>query len=1001
MRILSGFFWLFGFLHLLILNAYAAPVPEDTLRILGIRVEFQEDNSTTTTGNGKFDLSQPIHVNQIDPPPHNRSYFQDHLVFLGNYFLKVSRHRLYLEGDIYPVSENDAYQLAQPMTHYNPNRTPDENNAGLCRLFRDALIIADQDPAIDFTRYQSVVIFHAGVGKDVDLGYDETPQDIPSLFITSQFLDQYLGTPGIPLENGTITISQGIISPETESQDGIELGLNGILTSNFGSQLGWLDLFSPVTRRSGIGRFGLMDAGLFNGDGLLPALPCAWTRIHAGWEEAADIYYSSGDEFTIHATLSDAPDKIYRIPISRQEYFLVENRYAGPLNFDSLRFVLSQGRTDYPTTKEVLLTYYPDQTTFSPRGVLIDVQNPDIGLSGSGCLIWHIDERVIEQNRVANRINADPEHRGVDLEEADGSQDIGQYYDFLSPGYGSEIGWVLDMWYEGNNSPVFTNQFSATSNPNSRSYDNRANSHIRIYDFSVPDSVMKFRVSLDIFQQNFPISLSIPSYGKVKWLKTSDLDFDNRGDIICSTDQGTVLAVTASGYSPWGSDSFRVVQLEPDLIHPLLLFTGELSAGTRYTGMVAATGGGKIYGFAFRSPFTIDTLFQPLQISSAITTHPVGLYQPDSSMRIYCGADNGYIYTVDIRDGLMGFDSVAVSNEPLEFLYLDGDHQPVSITNSGKVYRNNELIREIDLPYFPPVGHRPVALTREGNFLRLDSGEENFAEQGLFQFDSPMIVNPYYPGTDETPQYVVSGNNRLYCFNYNFTLADNFPVRLYDPDRPVYLPVSPLINRFTDGGLREVAGMVSADPAGVIDGFDFTGRRLADFPLSAGDSILISPVILDMDGDGDLELVTVTGENVLYAWDLASTYDPLGWNQIYYDGVNSNRVINQASQPGGPPIPSPSSQLLPEKMVYNWPNPNIENFTFIRYFLTDQAGVNIKIYDLAGDLVEEIAGTGNPGTANEIRWDLTNIQSGVYLARIEASNARVSEIRFIKIAVIK
>ncbi|MEJ2536026.1 MAG: hypothetical protein P8048_03045 [Calditrichia bacterium] len=160
------------------------------------------------------------------------------------------------------------------------------------------------------------MVIHAGVGKAVDIGFDETPQDIPSLFLTSAFLFNTLGVSGITVDNGAVTVNDGMILPETESQVGIELGLNGIFTSNFGSQLGWLDLFSPETRRTGIGRFGLMDAGLFNGDGLLPALPCAWTRLRSGWEDWVNLYYSPNDELTIHSTLSSDPDRVYRIPIA-------------------------------------------------------------------------------------------------------------------------------------------------------------------------------------------------------------------------------------------------------------------------------------------------------------------------------------------------------------------------------------------------------------------------------------------------------------------------------------------------------------------------------------------------------------------------------------------------------------------------------------------------------------------------------------------------------------
>ncbi len=241
----------------------------------------------------------------------------------------------------------------------------------------------------------------------------------------------------------------------------------------------------------------------------------------------------------------------------------------------------------------------------------------------------------------------------------------------------------------------------------------------------------------------------------------------------------------------------------------------------------------------------------------------------------------------------------------------------------------------------------------------------------------------------------------MYSFNYNFTQADNFPRQVNDPDQELVLPLSPLLNLFFDQSARQVIGIIVSDPGGVIDGFDRSGKRLADFPLAVGDSLLVAPVLTDVDGDGDEDMAAITKNGHLYVWDLASAWNRYGWNQLYYDELNSNRNNNPLSvnpYPDGEKLVDP---LLPENLVYNWPNPNIENFTFIRYYLSEAAQVKIKIYDLAGDLVTEMVGTGYPQTANEIRWDLHSVQSGIYLARIEAKTSQKHDVRIIKIAVVK
>jgi hypothetical protein len=92
---------------------------------------------------------------------------------------------------------------------------------------------------------------------------------------------------------------------------------------------------------------------------------------------------------------------------------------------------------------------------------------------------------------------------------------------------------------------------------------------------------------------------------------------------------------------------------------------------------------------------------------------------------------------------------------------------------------------------------------------------------------------------------------------------------------------------------------------------------------------------------------------------------------------------------------------MPVKSVYNYPNPTEGTSTTIRYTLNAPASVKIKIYDIAGDYVDELTGSGFAPAANEVQWSLADVQSGVYLARVEAVGEDQTEVAIIKIAVIK
>ena len=81
--------------------------------------------------------------------------------------------------------------------------------------------------------------------------------------------------------------------------------------------------------------------------------------------------------------------------------------------------------------------------------VVTHVPNYDYGLPGSGILIWHIDENAIKENKLNSRsINNNIAKNGIDLEEADGAQDIGFDSQFLC--VAPSLGLWSDFWFENN-----------------------------------------------------------------------------------------------------------------------------------------------------------------------------------------------------------------------------------------------------------------------------------------------------------------------------------------------------------------------------------------------------------------------------------------------------------------------------------------------------------------------------------------------------------------------
>ena len=114
------------------------------------------------------------------------------------------------------------------------------------------------------------------------------------------------------------------------------------------------------------------------------------------------------------------------------------------------------------------------------------------------------------------------------------------------------------------------------------------------------------------------------------------------------------------------------------------------------------------------------------------------------------------------------------------------------------------------------------------------------------------------------------------------------------------------------------------------------------------------------------------------------------------DATGNTFIVNQLTE-----VPAETESLMPEQSVYNYPNPNIQNFTMIRYFLKEKATVDIKIFDLAGDLVTSFQRPGEGNVHNEQRWELSDVSSGVYLCRVEAISGNEKNVKIIKIMVVK
>lgn len=975
----------------------------ETVYVIAVMVDFVEDADERTSGNGKFDLSP--HDTIIDSPPHNKEYFEHHLKFLQNYWSKVTNNRLIIQFNLL----DSVYHLPNQMKYYSPPKKS-TNFIEIGYLIWDTWRLVDSlNPGFPFQNYNAFIIFHAGVGRDVDLtsiyGYDPTPYDIPSLYMGLNSLKSIFGNDfeGIPVNGGKFLINNSLIIPETENRKIstvggstlLQLGINGIMVGTFGSYLGLPDLFNTKTGRTAIGRFGLMDGqSMFSWNGIFPPELSAWEKYflekkyNLGFLNVIEVL--PGEQIlNIPAVSSlNTVDTIYKIPINTKEYYLVENRNRDANRDGCTITMIFKGDTikKYYSRDTIDFNYLNQGSLY---GSIIDIDELDWSLPGGvtkdgnffdgGILIWHVDESVIEDNLLTNTINANSNRRGVDLEEADGSQDLGQSYGFLSPGSGSEDGTSLDFWFNGNSAPLYRNEFSYWTNPSSLSND-MAFSHVTINDFSERSPRMQFNVILgnDVIKPlpGFPKYIGIGAINQSPQVIEGKIFVSNGDSIFAFLSDGRSATKNINGlFAPCGG-KFPVT---PSPITSSGYFYG-IGDSSYFIFQAIDDNNDGIYD-------SINTLRK--ESFNGILSTPVSVLidisKPDESVNFF-GDVNGNIYL---------FPS-AVSHKISDSRILS-----VSVGPAHFLCSSNDSLHKFDAGFALPVVSDGwevfVAASTQSHpifFVAADVGgnyvliiDTTFNNYKVITINDGKIAGVAIGDVDKdgSRDIVVTAGRKIYAYNRNGIMLDYFPISLSDT-----VSNSPII---CDINGDEIIDILACTVNNLIVAYSAKGKSIFGFPISISGGSIASMNVTYVNENSPGILTAISSDGYLYAWSLTNVKNFI-WSN--YRGDVFHSAFERSVLTG-----SLRSEFFPTSRAYNWPNPVYENKTNIRFYVNESSIVTIKIFDISGNLVEEIKTSGIGGLDNEVEWNVSNLQSGIYYAHIKAESASKEGSAIIKIAVVK
>jgi M6 family metalloprotease-like protein len=1003
----------------------------DTARVLFLFAAFSDVGFDTSA----IDTSG---LGRHDPDTLMVGYYRRLLRHVGEFYHDVSYGRLVFTWTL----PETVFVMPHPMSYYGDDDAFAERGT---KLIWDA--VAAADPMIDFGGYTGLAIVHAGAGQETDISQNSEDQiwsaNFPQPLISLVMTDS-LGydVPGIPTDDllasgDTVYVEGAGLVPATESQDGYRFGLLGVWTHELGHVMaGWPDLYdtTPEDPSLGVGAFCLMSAGTWNGpltpergisSGWLPGEPCSWARWYAGWLDVVPIDSVPPEGLTVRLKhierdhYDPATDTLaVRIPLSGDEYLLVACRKPDP-NGD--------GEFDWSATADSTFSFWSD----SYAGAELDFYTPNeipasptnLYREAGGLYIWHIDESVMRFGFDYNIVNSDPHHMGLDLEEADGLQDL--EHDLISL---LSFGSPDDPFRAGHRDTFapWTNPSSATSFG--------APSGVVIDRISGADTVMTFRVRFNVdagtgaaVADGWPVN--VPASAPQAQPLAADLDGDGGSEFVLVGREGEVTVLKEDGTPvpidpcclpgpPAGSPLAGDVDVAPSLLPELVavsasgeIYTwswngggldGALADTVGFVGFIegtladvdAAPGLDLVIGSTDAGPDSTDGKLWVVRLNGdgtdpvrrsvpiALAGAPVVLPGADeaSAFVVHAGAEGG-MWLFGLGDAAAAGD--ALVNAGVRFgmpavADLDGDGagEIMAAGEDGQVY---------------------VWRVAPGATLELVPGWP----AGIGSVPGSGVSGADVDGDGYSDVLSVGTGGRLCVLNYNGVALAGWPQKLdspldtfYDLSPPHPAPLAAdvagdegleLIAVFGDG---RIVGMAPASGARTLAGWPLQGTPgsvpiVGSFsgpdPLAAVQVFSVESPPSD-DGRGFPE--HLWSRAVL--WELGGTYRPRDdeWRMHRRDAARSASAgSSRSDRPGGAPLLA---------QVWCQPNPAHAGGTRIHYRLgTDAERVDVHVYDLSGLEVRRFKGTADRGVDNLVHWDGTNddrrpVAPGLYVFRVSA-----------------
>lgn len=1000
------------------LSRHMTAVNDDTLRVIAVQVQFADT----------------LMISQRDS-----TWFANELTHTEQYFRGASRGRFHLAWTV----AGRLYSLPKAMGYYGADSREEERVVELAQAVID---LADDD--IDFAQYDHLFIIHAGAGQETDINAD-SPNQIWSSFYDrgdirdAQDDDVSAGLPTDDTSGGNpFFVDNFTVVPAQASQDFATVATLGIWAFELGSRIGMVPLFdstpSGAPDSQGVGNFCLMAYGIFNVNGFVPAFPCAFNRMLVGWLDPVVV---EAAQTPVQVRLTDvntgsASDTLcVKIPITDSEYYLVTNRVHDS-NFDSL-FTFQDADSDLvPDNTDSLEGAEFDFFLTDLTNPFVRRFDPNYGFNvlfrhtGSGVYIWHVDERVVADAETRGYLPDDyAARKGVDLEEADGVQDLDR------PGAAAfALGSHFDSYRLGDaNSPVF----GPDTKPASRSNAGAATG-ITVETLSRPGLQMRVAIAratsyadararwsasaskqpasvvdldaagmqeivtlgdnagvfvldesgrekVDLDANPATIAPFIPVPG-VEWIGPpafANLDGSNDVEIAATSTSGDIYVWKQTGVAFSPAVPFAGIS---DAAPPLLTDINGGVAEIAY----AARGSTTEIGFvdaATGAPVMPTAPGWPVSFPAQLVT-PLALARAGVEGLVACGVDTA---TARVVIGWTPFDAAA--SPWTRTIAVPSGWDAASFIPSAPAVGDIDHDDDDEIVIATPDG---------GVFVFDMSGGSVSMQTGMLSARYPSAPALGDVDGDGTLEIAIADAENLYLLKSNARPMLNWPRPIRAEaagEAPPIRPLRELESPIIFGG-NDALEVVFALDDGTLAAFRSDGTPVGSFPrpgpaepgaaptaanISNGGAIVVLGSYAGLNGvDTVVDTLASTPSSSLSIQSLVGSVASPYWPMARADLARTGRVVETRSL-------QTAASTFDEESFIIYPNPVKADAVHARVTTNKSARVRVSIYTLEGIVASvheyDVNPSGLIGTPFDERIDVSSLKSGIYLMRLEISGS--------------